>query len=252
MSYFYYCFALLADDDAPAALAACNTFLERHPRSIGAMALLPSALDGVGRRAQGRVLADFERFLWMGQLNPPPGYASLSDFNRDLADHIIRFPTRPFDPTQTLDLFSNPTGPAAAIVQSLHDVVHHYLEWLPDDCEHPYLSYKPHEWVVDGWGTRMKSMVPMEHHFHQHGWVSGVYYVDLPAFVGSEPAGISGCIEFCRFMQYSSREVDSEFAVLPPAPGMLVLFPSYFYHRVSAFESQTTRISLAFNVSPVA
>jgi len=32
---------------------------------------------------------------------------------------------------------------------------------------------------------------------------------------------------------------------------MLVLFPSYFYHRTEPFESQDQRISIAFDIVPL-
>lgn len=35
-----------------------------------------------------------------------------------------------------------------------------------------------------------------------------------------------------------------------PAPGLLLLFPSYTWHRTLPFESGTDRISIAFDVKP--
>jgi hypothetical protein len=36
-----------------------------------------------------------------------------------------------------------------------------------------------------------------------------------------------------------------------PAPGRLVIFPSYFHHRTLPFASGEQRISIAFDVMPV-
>ena len=36
-----------------------------------------------------------------------------------------------------------------------------------------------------------------------------------------------------------------------PEEGLLVLFPSYFYHRTIPFDDPGTRISIAFDVVPV-
>ena len=38
----------------------------------------------------------------------------------------------------------------------------------------------------------------------------------------------------------------------PPHEGLVVLFPSYFYHRTEPFVSQEKRISIAFDILPVA
>ena len=102
---------------------------------------------------------------------------------------------------------------------------------------------------MEGWGTCMESSAVQEHHFHQHGWLSGVYYVQVPPVVQAGSAGHDGCIEFCRFMQMSEQPLTSEFAVVPPQAGMLVLFPSYFYHRIVPFQGGE-RISIAVNLVP--
>ncbi|MFQ6018117.1 MAG: putative 2OG-Fe(II) oxygenase, partial [Kiloniellaceae bacterium] len=35
-----------------------------------------------------------------------------------------------------------------------------------------------------------------------------------------------------------------------PEEGLMLLFPSYFYHRTIKFETAETRISIAFDVVP--
>jgi hypothetical protein len=41
-----------------------------------------------------------------------------------------------------------------------------------------------------------------------------------------------------------------EVQTIRPEEGMLVLFPSYFYHRTIPFESTEERISIAFDAVP--
>jgi hypothetical protein len=36
-----------------------------------------------------------------------------------------------------------------------------------------------------------------------------------------------------------------------PTEGQLVLFPSYFYHRILPFDADGIRISVAFDVVPI-
>ena len=54
--------------------------------------------------------------------------------------------------------------------------------------------------------------------------LSGVYYVEVPDFVGQDENNLGGCIEFCRFNAYSQAQVESEFMVIKPEPGTAVLF----------------------------
>ena len=90
----------------------------------------------------------------------------------------------------------------------------------------------------------------MEHHIHNQAWLSGVYYPRVPEQFGRPDRGRDGFLEFCRFPQFSARKVESEFVALPPKAGMLVLFPSYFYHRISPYSGAEMRLSLAFDVTP--
>ncbi len=126
-----------------------------------------------------------------------------------------------------------------------------YLKQLPVDSGHPFLSYRPTRWRLHAWATRVRAMEEQEHHYHQHGWISGVYYVNVPSEVGADGSGMAGFIEFCRFQQFSDRDVKSEFAAVKPEPGLMVLFPAYFYHRIVPFRSADLRISVAFNVIPL-
>ena len=77
-----------------------------------------------------------------------------------------------------------------------------------------------------------------------------MYYASVPQGVGEDPARLGGCIEFARFLQYSDAPVETEAMVLPPQEGVIVMFPSYFPHRVLPFRSDTVRVSIAFNIIP--
>ena len=114
----------------------------------------------------------------------------------------------------------------------------------------PSSATVPERWDVHAWGTRTQDLMPQEHHIHQHAWLSGVYYARVPDGIGKDQAELGGCIEFARFLQYSDRPVQTEAAVLAPRPGMILLFPAYFPHRVLPFQSDEVRISVAFNLVP--
>ena len=249
-AYNYLIFALLAADHRQEALETCVQSLSVNPRNVATLAHMPAALDGVGRRDEGCSLADFNRLMLMAELRSAEGYASLGDFNRELGQYLIDFPNRPFDTKQTRDLMVDPRGPIIPMRKIINDYTYGYLDALPDEPGHPFLAHKPKRWRIDAWGTRATETDVEEHHFHQHAWVSGVYYVKLPAFISSAQENRSGWIEFSRFNQYSERNVDTEFMTISPTEGLLVLFPSYFYHRVVPFQSNEMRISLAFNIIP--
>ena len=252
LGYNYLTFALLANEDFEAALEVCDACLERHPHDVASLAYKPTALQALGRGEEGARLVDFERLTWVTHVELSDGRSSVAELNRELADFARSSPPRPFDPTQTVDILVEPHGVMTTFREMADQALKHFLSQLPVDPSHPFLKARPQRWEVEGWATRLLQMAPQEHHFHQHGWVSGVYYVTVPDSVGADEHGRAGFLEFCRFPQYSKRKAQSEFLALPPRPGMLVLFPSYFYHRVSPFEpaGDEPRISIAFNLIP--
>ena len=249
-AYNYLIFALLAADRHAEASDYCDRSLAINARNTSALAFKPSALEGLGRDAEGRALVDLGRLVKCETILSVAGYTDLGAFNRALAEHVTQCPTRPHDDTQTVDLLARPEGPVATLKNMINDAVSRYLEALPNEPGHPYLAFKPSRWALDGWATLLHGMPFQEHHFHQHGWVSGVYYLKVPSFIGNQAGDKSGFIEFCRFPQFGARSVASEFTVFEPHEGMLLLFPSYFYHRVVEFEPSDLRISFAFNVTP--
>jgi len=81
-----------------------------------------------------------------------------------------------------------------------------------------------------------------------------VYYPKLPPALGNRADGPSGAgsLEFGEpDAPFPARMAAATFRVRPEE-GKLVLFPSYFYHRTLPFESEGTRISIAFDFVPLA
>lgn len=249
-AYNYLIYALLAQGDDRAAESACRQALLQDPSNTTAIGLMVNALDGLGRRDEGRALVDFERLMRTRRISTPPGHDSLPAFNAALTEIVMAFPGRPFDPSQTQDLFAQPEGAVKELDTIIRRELQAYLDELPADPSHPYLAWKPQRWLLDGWGTRVTTYAPAEPHFHPHGWLSGVYYCKVPGFVGSSETGMAGCIQFGRFLQHAARPVKSEMIAVRPEEGLLLLFPSYFYHAVAAFPGPELRVSIAFNLAP--
>ena len=98
------------------------------------------------------------------------------------------------------------------------------------------------------WANVIKSEGFQVPHIHPSGWLSAVYYVKLPKVIHS--SGQSGWIEFGEPYQDIPRTAVPELFTLRPEEGLLLLFPSYFYHRTLPFRSPDQRISIAFDVVP--
>jgi hypothetical protein len=67
----------------------------------------------------------------------------------------------------------------------------------------------------------------------------------------SDPSqGQAGWFELGRLPERFRVPVAPEIRAVRPEAGMMILFPSYFYHRTVPFETGETRISIAFDVMP--
>jgi len=251
-AYHHLLHAYLAKDDCAGGLVACDEGLRDVPYNTSALTFKIAALEGLGRHDEYVALADIEHLLWPVEIEAPAGFDSVEQLNDALAEHVLEFPLRPFDPTQTRNLSADPSGPMIAFTELIDDAIRAYLDSFPDTDPHPYLAQRPVDWELDSWGTRLYGMEEQEYHFHQHAWISGVYYARVPDAVRTGAArNDDGHIEFCRTLQYSNRPVMTETAVIQPETGLLILFPSFLYHRVLPFQSPDIRISIAFNAAPI-
>ena len=85
-------------------------------------------------------------------------------------------------------------------------------------------------------------------HVHPRGWISSAFYVDLPDDIAAA-SNHDGCLAFGEPGIATTPPLSAQH-VIRPAPGMLVLFPSYFWHGTVPFTSDQTRLTVAFDVLP--
>ena len=112
-------------------------------------------------------------------------------------------------------------------------------------------SHKPAA-RLQAWAVVMQSQGHQLAHTHPDGWVSGVYYAQVPDTVRSDDVSQAGWIEFGRPLPDLMGDAVPHTRRLQPAAGMLVLFPSYFYHETVPFQGDEQRISIAFDATPSA
>ncbi|MES1153803.1 MAG: putative 2OG-Fe(II) oxygenase, partial [Rhodanobacter sp.] len=73
------------------------------------------------------------------------------------------------------------------------------------------------------------------------------FYVDLPDNLAA--SNHDGCLAFGEPGIATLPALPARH-VVHPEPGMLVLFPSYFWHGTVPFASEQTRLTVAFDVLP--
>ncbi len=252
--------ALLERGDVAAALQACEAYLEGHPGDTTLLAWKAVVLHELGEQEAARTLVDFDRFIGPVHLEAPAPFSSLAEFNAALADHVSRHPTLVYAPASHAtrfgkhsgELLAEPKGPVAHLEEQIRGAVESYIRSLPVDPEHPFLNNPPRRFGLTAWCIILERQGHQVPHIHPSAWLSGVYYVRLPEIIGQPGQGEAGWIEFGRPPEHFHCTAEPEVRMFQPEQGLMLLFPSYFYHRTVSFESEDVRISISFDVLPKA
>ncbi len=148
------------------------------------------------------------------------------------------------------ELLGPAKGPIAALEKKIREAVEQYRRSRPVDASHPFLAHPPKQLGITAWGVVLGAQGHQVPHIHPSAWLSGVYYVRVPELVNAPEQRPAGWIEFGRVPDHFHCQVQPELRLIQPKEGLMLLFPSYFYHRTIPFATEDTRISIAFDVSP--
>jgi uncharacterized protein (TIGR02466 family) len=104
-------------------------------------------------------------------------------------------------------------------------------------------------WRFNGsWSVRLRASGHHTNHVHPRGWISSACYVQLPDSM-SDPKTQDGILTFGEPSIATIPALSAEYSVRPGV-GMLVLFPSYFWHGTVPFSGNQPRLTVAFDVVP--
>lgn len=244
--------------DFPAAETAFRKALELEPTLTAAKAHWSTALQQLGKWGEALTLLDYEHLLKQRRLARVPAWATVADFNAELARYICRHPTLMRDPpgratqhgSQTMELLNCADAPVAALQRFIEESVAEYFATLPQSTS-PWAPRAPQAWRLHGWAVVLRASGYQIPHFHPEAVVSGVYYVQIPDVVTAGNTGEAGFIKFGPPVAGTSAAQAADRPVaraLRPEPGMIVLFPSYYWHHTIPFEGSEDRICVAFDV----
>jgi len=228
--------------------------LARKPQSLEAVAFQSIALTHCGCTDEAAALLGMQALVEVRDLEPPAGWQSMDAFNSDLAKAISSDPsmavpdknhptyhnrhlkiTAPFDIAQP--------GPIAALTDLIEKAVIDYRA-SRSTLDHPFLTRWPASSALEAWGTLLEGEGTVDAHIHLEGYLGMVYYPELPPEVSEG----QGWLELGRPPDDFPLQVDAITQLIEPAPGRLVMFPGYLFHRTTPFNSQHRRISVAYDV----
>ncbi len=241
--------------NAQAALAASEQALASEPGNRDAFSFSAIAAIETGADQRAARLLDPDLLIHPRQHTACAGFDDIAAFNRALADHVLAHPsltgtvhnkaTR--NGAQTENLALGEQGPIAALQQLIGDALDDYLPAI-GNSDHPYPPLIPNLTKLDIWGTVLGTQGHQTAHMHRAAWISGVYYVRLPEIMVRGSNGTEGWIEFCRPPDAFACHAPHPVRLIEPKEGLMVLFPSYIYHRTIPFSGDQQRISIAFDL----
>ncbi len=253
----YLAFLLLEDGDPAQAEghALRASILAPQDQSPWSLLSLIWRLTGDAREAW---LADYDRLVMVGDIDPPPGWQTLPAFLADLAETLTRLHIMRLAPaeqslrggTQTRgNLFDTADPVLKALESSLSARVDTSLATLPADTGHPFLSRNTRRAAMAGsWSVRLADQGFHINHIHHSGWLSSAFYVSLPLEIGGDDdAGklLFGVPDSALGIDLRPRRI------VMPSPGRLAIFPSYFWHGTAPFHSREPRLTVAFDMLPM-
>jgi len=236
------------------ALLVADDFLGHHPSAPAMLAFKSIVLHELGDGAGARELIDIDRFVRPVRPTPPAEFSDIDAFNKALAGHLLGHPslveaplshaTR--DGRHSGELLVEPMGPFAAIAEIVRQEVAGYIDGLAG--AHPFIDAAPDQFRISVWGVAMPAGGRQVPHIHPAAWLGGVYYPRVPEVVRTEDEGRAGWIEFGRPPDHLHAKSVPPVRSFQPEEGLMLLFPSYFYHHTVPFDSEETRLSIAFDV----
>ena len=143
-------------------------------------------------------------------------------------------------------LFDQPSGPLAWLEQIIKDQIEKYAEkFAGEDCG--FITSFPKKLNLTAWFVRLAKGGHQTEHIHATGWLSGVFYVQIPKTEDPE----EGAIEL-GLWGYDYPILNNNYPKQRhyPTAGSLILFPSSLFHRTIPFHGDGERLCIAFDLLP--
>ena len=251
-------FLLKEKKDAKNALKFLENVLIEKPMDVRANAYKYITLRGLGRFSDAEKLVDFSKLVYQDNFK---NYTNqkISDFNYKLLSALELHPRRMEEldergwairgGTVIRKLFTNPEPIIKTFEILLRRTIDKRINDLVINSNNPFLIKKPKHYKLNCWANFLKAGDYQSNHIHNLGWMSGVYYVDLPE-LENENVENEGFIEFNR-AGYGLPHFGKEEGIklIKPETGMIIFFPSYVWHGTIPFSGSKNRVSISFDIS---
>ncbi|MGC1521792.1 MAG: tetratricopeptide repeat protein [Steroidobacteraceae bacterium] len=251
------CAAYLGVGEGVKALAECATLLEATPDDQYLIAMQTTALRLL-KDPRYEALCDYDKMVQAQFLETPPGWSDLAGFLADAAScldalhnphgHRLLYQSLRQGTETTQDLSRSEDPVIQALFHAFAAPIARYREHIGQGKDALRRRNRGASRFNGSWSVRLHSTGFHTSHVHPRGWISSACYIQLPDSMRAGHTG-EGILSFGAPGMLTTPSLQAELSVRPEA-GLLVLFPSYFWHGTLPFHSDQPRLTVAFDVVP--
>ena len=106
----------------------------------------------------------------------------------------------------------------------------------------------PKNYLLEGWLVKMKKGGKIKPHIHEHGWLSGSIYINVPNKSKINDGNL--IVSLSDKQNDDDDETKKNSEIINVKTGSFCLFPASLYHYTIPFNTNEDRIVLAFDVVP--
>jgi tetratricopeptide (TPR) repeat protein len=245
--------ALLRTGEVAEALSTCDTLLAAAPDDQMLIAYRTTALRLAANQEYGG-LCDYERLVLSYALEPPPAYGGIDRFNEAFArtlttlHHTVHRPIAQSlrGGTQTGRSLPAEDPVVADFFAMLDGPIRDFVSRLDARSSHPVDRRKADSYRLSGsWSVLLSPGGFHVNHVHPQGWLSSAYYVELPRIARDDSRAA-----WLKFGEPGVKVGLTAEHFVEPKAGLLVLFPSFFWHGTVPFHEGGGRLTAAFDAIP--
>ncbi len=250
--------ALHACGDMARAEECLGQCLALEPENTYAMSALATLYLDSNAYDKYRAFSDFDTYVSASAPSVPSDGGTRDGFLNNLESEIKHCPSLRDAPLHRSTVAGASTdamtGDASTATECLRTMfvneAQSYAARLCCDDDHPLSKLKNRAFTTCMWGNVLGAGGHQDSHNHPDAWLSGIYYVSVPDEVGGPENGQNGWVEFGRprAEYYGAEQLDIR--LIKPQAGMMILFPSYIWHRTLPLADGAPRISVAIDFIP--
>jgi tetratricopeptide (TPR) repeat protein len=251
------CAAYLGVGEGARALAECATLLAAAPDDQYIIAMQTTALRLLNDPGY-ELFCDYGRMVLSTLIETPPGWPDLGTFLTELRSRLTALHNphghrllyqslrRGTETTQDLSRSNDPV--IRALFQAFSAPIARYRDHIGPGDDALRRRNRGATRFNGSWSVRLHRDGYHTSHVHPRGWISSACYIQLPDSMRAGPTA-EGVLSFGAPGMLTTPSLPAELSVRPDV-GLLVLFPSYFWHGTLPFHSDQPRLTVAFDAVP--